>query len=269
MGTKRFKTRKRYRLTFVNENTFNAVWSVKLSRLKVWVLSGVCCAAIAALAVGLFVWSPLKNFLPGYIKPAERRQIVDNTLRVDSMLVRTAMQQRYVENIIALLDEADSLRVADAPRVDAPAEITDTLMSATENERAFVESWMERERGNLSVLTPIVAEGMMFRIPTSGAAILADGSGLQASRGATVSAINDGAVIDSHVDPITGRHTIIIQHSNDFISSYGGLAAPFVTPGQRVRSGQAIGALGADGLLPLSIWHHGTKVPLSRLIGAN
>ena len=54
--SKGFKTRKRYRLTFVNENTFNAVWSVRLSRAKVWALTAVSCAAIADLAVGIFAW---------------------------------------------------------------------------------------------------------------------------------------------------------------------------------------------------------------------
>lgn len=264
---KGFKTRKKYRLTFVNENTFNAVWSVKLSRVKVWVLTVVSCAAVAALAVGLFVWSPLKNYLPGYIRPSERKQLVQNTLLVDSMLMRTEMNRRYVDNIVAILSGAvDSVPEPGGAAAEMPAEVTDTLMVATEAERAFVDNWMERERGNLSVLTPVVAEGMMFRNPVAGSRLLDDGVTLQAARGATVTAIQDATVIDVHSDALTGRHSVILQHANDFISCYANMAAPFVRAGQRVNAGQALGALGSDGCTALAVWHHGMRVELPTLI---
>lgn len=257
-----YKSRKKYRLMFVNDNTFNTVWTMKLSRAKVWVLTAVCCAAIAALAVGIFVWSPLKNYLPGYIRPAEREQIVDNTLRIDSMLVKTDVNQQYIDNIMSILSGDGG--VVTAPDF-APEDIADTLMVASEAERAFVADWMERERGNLSVLTPIAAEGMMFRLPAPGATIT-DESTLQAARGATVTAIQDATVIDAHVDPLTGRHTIILQHSNDFLSTYSGLATRFVAPGQHVMAGHALGALGSDGKLRLSVWHQGARTPLRNII---
>lgn len=263
--SKGFKTRKRYRLTFVNENTFNAVWSVRLSRTKVWALTAVCCAAIAALAVGIFAWSPLKNYLPGYIKESERRQIVDNTLLVDSMLTQTEVNRRYIDNLISVLSGPDSVLARTSPAAVA-AEITDSLMPATENERAFVADWMERERGNLSVLTPVVAEGMMFRLPAVGARINADGSGLLTPAGATVVAIQDAAVISSAVDPLSGRITLVLQHSNDFVSVVGGLKASFVSVGRHVSAGQAIGAAGAEGELQMNVWHHGNPAPLSTLL---
>lgn len=257
-----YKAQKKYRLMFVNDNTFNTVWSVTLTRTKVWLLSAVCCAAIAALAVAIFVWSPLKNFLPGYIRPAEREQIVDNTLRIDSMLTATEVNQRYIDNVVAIMSGNEG--VVAVP--DAPAEVTDTLMVASEAERAFVADWMEREKGNLSVLTPIVAEGMLFRLPAVGAVIADDGVTLQSSRGATVVAIQDAVVVDSHVDPVSGHYTMLIQHANDFISSYSGMVAPFVATGQRVSAGQALGALGADGKMQLTVWHHGTRTPLRTLL---
>lgn len=259
-----YKSRKKYRLTFVNENTFNAVWSIKLSRIKVWALTALCCAAIAALAVAIFVWSPLKNYLPGYIRPAERERIVDNTMRIDSMLVKTEVNQQYIDNVMSVLNgEGDD----SALRNDAPDEIADTLMVASEAERAFVADWMERERGNLSVLTPIVADGMMFRLPAVGAVIADDDDAtLQAPRGATVMAIQDATVIDAHVDPLSGRHTVILQHANDFLSSYSGLATRFVAPGQHLKAGQALGVLGNDGKLGLSVWHQGVRTPLRSIL---
>lgn len=261
---KKFKTRKRYRLVFVNDNTLNTVWTLRLTRAKVWGLSALCVAAIAALVVCLVVWSPVSYLLPGYMRPEQRRSAVDNTLRVDSLLAAAEVQNAYLVNIVSLLGEPDSI-VALPP--EAPAELADTLMAATANERAFVESWLERERGNLSVLSPIVAEGMLFRSPVVGAA-LADGSDseLLVSAGAPVLAIQDGIVVDVHTDAATGRRSVAVQHSNDFLSIIGGLSDTSVTPGRRVSSGQLLGRAAADGRLSLIVWHQGRPMPLAPLL---
>lgn len=264
---KKFKTRKKYRLTFVNENTFNAVWSVKLTRAKVWALSALCCAAIAALVVAILAWSPLNSLLPGHIKPAERTQIVDYTTRFDSLQNRSRIQQQYLNNLMSILS-GDSIELETAA-IATPAEITDTLMTATETEREFVNNWMARERGHLSVLTPIVAEGMMFRLPANAAVLLDDGSGFRAPNGATVWAIQEGTVISTSIDPLTSLTTVIVQHTNDFISTYGGLRLGYISIGQHVAAGQAIGVLSAEGLLPMSVWHQGRRAELHTLLPLN
>lgn len=261
---KGLKTRKRYRLVFVNDNTLNTVWTMKLSRAKVWGLSALCVAAIAALVVCVVVWSPVSYLLPGYMRPEQRRTTVDNTLRVDSLLAAAETQQRYVANIMELLT-ADADSAGAAALSEPPAETADTLMTATDNERAFVESWIERERGNLSVLTPIVAEGMMFRSPAAGA-VVTDEGGVTVARHAPVVAIQDGMVVDCRVDAATGRNSLVIQHANDFISVYGGLEQLSVAPGQRVESGRVLGRAATDGRITLSVWHMGRRVDLPGLL---
>lgn len=263
---KKFKTRKRYRLVFVNDNTLNTVWTMHLTRAKVWGLSALCVAAIAALVVCVVVWSPASYLLPGYMRPEQRRSAVDNTLRVDSLLAAAEVQNAYLLNIVNLLSE-DPDSVGPAAPPEAPAELADTLMTATANERAFVDSWLERERGTLSVLSPIVAEGMLFRSPVVGAA-LAEGSEteLQAAAGAPVVAIQDGIVVDVRTDAATGRSYVTVQHSNDFISIVGGLADASVAPGRRVVSGQVMGRTATDGRLELNVWHQGRRQPLAPLL---
>ncbi len=259
----KFKTRKRYRLTFVNENTFNAVWSLKLSRAKVWALSAVCVASIAALGLVVVVGTPLSVLLPGYLKPSQRQTSVESVLRVDSLLGVVENRRIYVDNLLSVLtDSSASVAAADT----VVAEVGDTLMTATENEREFVRSWAERERNSLSVLTPVVAEGMLFRVPAVGAGLNDDESDLVVARGATVGAINDGTVAACVVDASTGRFTVVVQHVNDFLSVTSGLQTVFVKSGARVLSGQAIGTAGPDGVLPLSIWHDGRRIRLTAVL---
>lgn len=257
------KTRKRFRLVFVNDNTLNTVWTMRLTRGRVWLLSGLCVAAIAALVVCVVVWSPVSYLLPGYMRPEQRRTTVDNTLRLDSLLDLYAGQQLYISNIMEILSGNDT--VAPLP-ADVPAESSDTLMMATDAERAFVDDWRQRESRNLSVLTPIVAEGMMFRTPVVGATVVASADTLVALRRSPVVAIQDGTVIDARVDASSGRSTVILQHANDFLSVYGGLEELSVSTGRRVVAGQTLGRLADDGRLPLSVWHMGRRVSLPQLL---
>ncbi len=263
MKKRGLKIRKRFRLVFVNDNTLNTVWTLHLTRARVWLLSGLCVAAIAALVLCLGVWSPASYLLPGYRRPEQRRNTVDNTLRLDSLIDVAARQQMYLDNITDILSGADSV-VKVAP--EDPAVNSDTLMTATEAERTFVDDWRRSERANLSVLTPIVAEGMMFRTPVVGATVAATGDTLVASRRAPVVAIQDGMVIDLRVDAATGKTSVILQHTNDFLSVYGALEDVSVTPGRRVVVGQTIGRLADDGRLPITIWHMGRRVVLTKIL---
>lgn len=259
---KSFKTRKRYRMVFINDNTLNTVWTLRLTRARVWALGALCVAAIAALVVCVVVWSPVSYLLPGYMRPEQRRTTVDNTLRVDSLLAAAETQNAYMANIINIIAGPDST-AASAP--EAPAEIADTLMTATANERAFVESWLQRERGNLSVLSPIVAEGMLFRSPSL-SATLVEGSDneLAVGRAEPIVAIADGIVVDIRPDS-RGSLVATVQHPNDFLSIISGLSDVTVAPGRRVVAGQVIGrASGAR--IALTVWHQGSQQPLIPLL---
>lgn len=260
---KSLKTRKRYRMVFINDNTLNTVWTLRLTRARVWALCGLCVAAIAALVVCVVVWSPVSYLLPGYMRPEQRRTTVDNTLRVDSLLAAAELQNAYLANIVSVLCDAGQ---SDPFTPEAPAEIDDTLMTATANERAFVESWLERERGTLSVLSPIVAEGMMFRSPAVGGVVAdcADGD-LTVGRGEPIVAVADGIVVDVRTDE-SGRRIVAVQHSNDFLSITAGLSDVSVNPGRRVVAGQVLGRAGADGRISLAVWHQGILQPLPTLL---
>ncbi|MEG2675159.1 MAG: hypothetical protein RR938_08650, partial [Muribaculaceae bacterium] len=55
------KIKRRYRLIFVSENTFNELWSIKLSRVKVVISSIIIIAAIAFLVSAFIVMTPIKT----------------------------------------------------------------------------------------------------------------------------------------------------------------------------------------------------------------
>jgi len=267
----KFKTTKRYRLTFVNENTFNAVWTIKLSRAKVWFLSLVTVAAITALILWMILATPRSNLLPGYLLPSQRAQHINNTLRVDSLSRLTEINSAYLNNIARILGDEEPDSIA-AITETQPSVVSDTLIETSAAERKFVEQWSARERYNLSVLTPLAADAMSFHSPVAAAVPLNPGLSaharvktlhLRVPRNAAVTAIYRGTVTDVHYDDTAGGYAVTVQHPNNFISSYAGLGTLFVERGEKLQSGDAIGAAPA-GKLELDIWHNGSSVnPLS------
>lgn len=259
----KFRTRKRYRLMFSNENTFNDVWTLRLSRARVWALGALCVAAIGALVLVVVVLTPLSVLLPGYMEPGQRREAIGNVARLDSLAARVGDQQRYVENITAILSgEPVAAR-------DSAGELTgvaDTLLDASANERLFVDSWAERERNSLSVLAPVVAEGMLFQAPGAGAVRADDGSGYRLGRGATVCAVNEGTVVGAWLDAGAGRYVVAVQHANDFVSVVSGLRSLLVEPGAKVESGRALGLADDSGNVGLAVWHQGRRVRLDAIM---
>lgn len=255
-----YKPTKRYRLTFISENTLSTLWTLRLSRLKAWLLGGLCVAAIGALIALLFGATPLGSILPGYMKPAERRSQIENALRLDSLSERQQMMSQWIVNLEAIL--TDSIAPTAIPQsVDA---VDDTLISASEAERKFVDDWTERERFNLTQTTPAAASGINFRLPLATElrrdTITGPALQIESTRGATVMAIQGGMVIDSHIDIASGRHVVLIQHPMDFVSRYEGLARSFVTTGQPIQPGAALGLLGDDALLRLTLYRAGTPL---------
>lgn len=74
-----------------------------------------------------------------------------------------------------------------------------------------------------------------------------EGIDLAAPQGSAIRAIAGGLVI--YADPYAGYgNLIVVQHANGFTSHYGHCASFKVKTGQRISTGQIIGAVGSTGI---------------------
>lgn len=258
------KNPRRYRLDFISENTFNRVWSVRMGRTKVWLVSIGAVAALAALIFVIVGYTPVRQLLPGSLGGDLRSRYQASTLRVDSLERATRLQQRYIDNIASLLhgDEPDTTAAVTTGPI-APTTGTDTLPAAGEAERAFVRAYDEENRFNLSVLAPIAAEGMIFSPPLTGSAqmsaVAGGGLSINPHRAVPVSSVYRGTVAGVYFSP-EGTSTIVVQHPNDFVSIYGGVGDVFVERGQRVEPGQRIAHTSTRNPFLFELWHNGTSL---------
>ena len=166
-GTARpLKTRRRWRVEIINENTLARVWSMRLSEFKAWIAGGALIAAIGSLIAVILIFTPIRSLLSGELPGDLRDRYTELALKLDSVSERARISEAYSANIVAIL--TDSVSEDDVRRrVETSVATTDSFITASEREKQFVQQFESRERFNLSVLSPIAAEGMIFEAPTA------------------------------------------------------------------------------------------------------
>lgn len=263
MTRRSYKNPSHYRLDFIKENTFNRIWSVRMTRARVIVATAVCVAAITSLLWLLIAYTPLRTLMPDYLTGDIRSQYLETAMRLDSLEQVARVNNAYISNIRAIMD--DKLPEDSAMQLAVETVVAaDSLLAASDAERQFVQNYREEERFNLSVLAPLAAEGMIFTTPLSTSATV-EPSGdtsesllIRGGRTMPVCAVYRGTVVS--VTAHDGRYDVVIQHPNDFVSTFSGLGEVFASAGQRVLGGQAVGQTAADGMFSFALWHNGTPL---------
>ncbi len=268
-----FSNPRRYRLDFIAENTFNRVWTIRFSRARLIVVSTMSVAAVAALMFVIIFFTPVRKRLPGRLEGDLRSRYVDMAMRLDSLELRSIANDRYMTNLRNILSgETDSAEVTDAVRKEISKTKADSLLAPSEAERQFVQLYEASDRFNLSVLTPIVAEGMAFYSPAPEALVEAVSNDNATSVSFTqadllpVSATYRGTVVSVY-NNAEGLKTVIVQHPNDFISLYSGLSECFTKPGARLLAGERIGHSGKGNTFTFELWHSGSATDPSDYVG--
>lgn len=253
-----YKNPARFRLDFIKENTFNRIWSVRMTRARVLIVSAAVIASGLALLWVALAYTPLRQLLPGALKGDLRAEYLDTAVKLDSLELAAGRNAAYLANIAALLQG----EVAEGDTAVAPEiAVDDSLLAASEAEKQFVRSYESQARFNLSVLAPIAAEGMVFASPVGATAqtesLATNGLRIKGPRNTPVSSVYRGTVVLMSTGS-DGMTTIAVQHPNDFVSVYSGLGEVYVDRGQRLESGQRLGQAGDRAVVEL--WHKGTAL---------
>lgn len=263
----KYKSPKRFRLTFINENTFSEVWTVKMTQTRVVLLIVAIAISIACIMATLIAFTPIRTLLPGYLKTSQRQENIINSMRIDSLTTQVDINNAYLLNITDILTDNVKSEDITVPNDSALKVIpVDSIMVASSAERQFIQQFEADEQYNLSVLAPLVAEGMLFYAPVSGASI-DDRSVNEMSLSlivpalSSVSAVYAGTVIDAYSDAIKGN-VIIVQHPNDFLSKYVGVGEILCHVGAKVVAGQRIGIISRNTQprFAFELWHKGTAL---------
>ena len=277
------KLKSKYKLAIFNEQTYQEVLVVRLSRLNVFTLVGASAILLIVLVSLLIAFTGLREYIPGYPDANQRLLIVRNAQRVDSLYMELQKRNKFIDNMQNIIGGGVP-KSPDDPSPDQEEASVDNGNSSMENieftrseEDSLFRALVEKEeRFNVSEKPHHSSEQLLqntFLVtPLKGMVVnkFGDPRGhygvdIVAGPGARVSAVMDGVVIFSGWTVETG-YVIQIQHSNNLISIYKHNQRLLKTTGDHVKAGEAIANVGNSGELTtgphlhFELWYNG--VPL-------
>ena len=248
----------KYKLTVTNENTLEEVVGIHVSKLNglSWLLSAV--TVIFLVAAIIIAFTPLRNYLPGYMNSEVRAQIVSNALRADSLQKMLERQKLYIMNIQDIF--SGKIQVDTVQSIDSLTAIrSDSLMERTRKEEEFRKQYEESERYNLTAVnnTP-TASGLIFYRPTRG------------MMSSNFDPDNKHYGVDIAANP--NESILATLDGTDFVSVYKHCGSLLKKEGDTVKGGEAIALVGNTGEkttgshLHFELWNKGRAINPSKYI---
>lgn len=265
---------RKYRLTIHNENKLENVLGFYISPFWVIISLFFSFLLVAGIIFSIFAFTPIAEYFPGYVSNKTRETLVSYAIEIDSLKEEVDKQDRYLANIKNIME--GRVEVGDTTIVsDSLVNFTNYPVETTELEAAFVSSFEEQERYNLtSQATNVGAlKGVNFYRPSRGMIMknfdpkaMHYGIDIAENPNESVLAIWDGTVIMSDYTANDG-YMIMIQHSENLVSAYRNCYRIYKAVGDKVVAGEVIATLSSGNdevagakykpYLHLELWHKG------------
>lgn len=267
-----------YRLVLLNDETFEEVTSFRLTRMNVYVLASTIFVILVAITVSAIVYTPLKQYIPGYADVNMRRNVVELTLRSDSMQRVLNGNIRYLENIQKIITgDIPATLLYDTSSASNVAYDSIQLQGVSAAEQQLRAEVEEEDRYRVSAsgrfTSPAGAvRNALFFMPVKGyltepfnAGKRHYGVDIVAPKDEPIKATMDGMVVFSGWTVETGN-VIAIQHRNNLLSIYKHNSALLKQEGETAKAGDVVAIIGNTGELTsgphlhFEIWHNGLPI---------
>lgn len=268
------KMRFKYKLSFLNENTLEEVFTFRLSRLSGLLSLIVFVAFLIALTAFVIIKTPIRNYLPGYLDSEIRQAMIDNVLKTDSLQRQLYVQAKYVSNVSSIL--RGDMKIDKVRDIDSIGSNNSQInLEKSKEMEDFIRNYEEEEKYNLTAAvqpSQIRPENVFFYKPVKG--IVSSGFNIKekhygidiaARPKEPVLAAMKGTIIYTGFDANFG-YVIHIQHSNGFVSVYKHNALLLKKEGDDVNGGEAIALVGNTGELStgdhlhFELWYRGKAI---------
>jgi murein DD-endopeptidase MepM/ murein hydrolase activator NlpD len=251
------KLRNKYRLIIYNDDTFEEILSYRLNRLNVVSLLGTVIIVACGALYLLIAYTPLKVYvIPDFPKADERRAIIENIHKLDSLENQMRIYSQYLLNVHTVLrgDDPDSIYNRQIEETRPVGEIVfskskeDSIFrKQIEEEESYNLSFAESQRklsdfNSLDFFPPV--KGMVTNSFNSSKGHF--GTDIVASTDAAIHSVLDGMVVFANWTIEAGQ-VIHIQHEHGLLSMYMHNSKLLKKVGDRVSAGDAIAIIGNTG----------------------
>ncbi len=274
------RLRHKYRMTIINDDTFEEVFNLKLSRLNIINWVGVSVILLIILSISIVAFTPLREYIPGYSDVQTKRNAAIAIFKADSLNLEIRNRDMYIQNIRNVLSGeigTDTVRDETTGNDVQYDGISDDRTTEDSLMRERIEQY---EKYNLlsAYSNEIEKPGYFLFSPVKG--VLSSsfnpkeghyGIDIVCDEDEAVKAAMDGTVFFSAFTRATG-YTIQLQHRNGLITVYKHCSAVFKKEGEPVEAGEPLGVVGNTGEystgphLHFEIWENGQPVDPQLLI---
>lgn len=270
-----------YRLTLVDDDTHDKLWTRKFNKLNILVAAITSIVVLLTALWCLIAFTPLRTFIPGYPDARTKHDAIQNAIRIDSLENVITKWELYSENLRRVVEGEEPLKIDSLMAARKQTrEITDkdraglAMKDSLLRKEVAAEDKFDVTSGRAKTL-PI--EGMHFFTPLKGVVSQGYIQGLHpyiditAPNNSVVMAVLDGTVISAGWTDEEG-YTIRIQHDGDIISVYKHNQKLMKKTGDKVSAGTPIAVVGGTGTtadgdhLHFELWHKGEAVDPTKYI---
>ncbi|MEN9347867.1 MAG: hypothetical protein RLZZ77_1378 [Bacteroidota bacterium] len=267
------KLKSRFRLTILNENTFEERFSYSLTPMNVIVMFGGLLLVFGTLIYLLVAFTPLKAYvIPDFTDYSYREDARKARLEVDSLLGVVRGQERFLADLHIVLNGGELSNKADTGVKQVSS--VDLNYNVSEVDSAMRQKLSEQDRFQLAIddETKATKKGFLLFKPVNGTISGTFdpkaghfGIDLVAPKDDPVKAVLDGTVVMASFTA-DGGNVIQIMHANNLVSVYKHNSVLLKKAGDRVKSGESIAFIGDSGdhsegpHLHFELWESGIPV---------
>jgi len=256
------KLRDKYRLIILNEDTFEEKLSFRLSRLNVFIVTGMLAIILVFLTTYLIAFTPLREYIPGYKDTSIQKDLYELQLKADSIEAAVRSKDLYISNMKKVLSGEDiEITTSASPKPDSSVR---AKYSGISNRKSKEDSLLRADyeaqnQFNLKVGEKAAAgkdvtlDQLRFFTPLKGVVTNRFnpsqqhfGIDIASAKNEAIKAAYDGTVIFAEWTAETG-YVMAIQHTGNVISVYKHNSVLLRKQGSFVRAGETITIVGTSG----------------------
>ena len=243
-----------YLVMIINEETFEEQTQIRISRLKMILLSLLFLGFFTGIILSIISYTPLKEFIPGYDSSELRKKAVQNLFLTDSLITLYNQNIMYLNSVKKVLTEDISFEESNisegeiksqsqsSPFVTLPI-LEDSLLRAFVSQQDKYSPILNNEFKLNTFLFPPVKGTISQPFDINSSHYAAD---IAVEENTPVKAIADGTVVFSEWTAQTG-FVIILEHNFGLLSVYKHNFSLNKNQGDEVVGGEVIATVGNTG----------------------
>lgn len=266
------------RLVILNEETFEEIFSLKLTLMNVFLVATLGAFIIIFVTTYIIAFTPLKEYIPGYSSSKLKQEATNLALKSDSLTTLLENNERYLASVRkALTGEVDYMKLNKDSIKAAASENENANLNPSESELNLRKKVALDDKYNLFETAKPKVDLVLFS-PVRGPITQKYSAkekhfavDIALPKNTPIKSVANGTVIFADWTPTNGN-VVILRHNNEFLSVYKHCESLTISQGDVVRSSEVIAIGGTSGEqstgihLHFELWKDGYPIDPTQFI---